>query len=134
MGLIKIRAWYKPELELGVYRKFETVYSHDTVRFEHSYDIWESPYTQDVGHVLASDDWLKEPATGLLTKDGADIYVGDFVEFGDIIGEVQFLPQQNGYAVITHNSDYKLECRKYNVIGNIHEDKGMLQCHIKWMK
>ena len=74
------------------------------------------------------NEWfIFEQYTGLNDNNGVEIYVGDIVEFEGIIGEVQFLPQQNGYAVITCNSDYKLECCKYSVIGNIHENKELLK-------
>lgn len=111
MEHVKFRAWRKTK---------EKYYHIVSLNF----------YTQEVcigkpyNNVWVSfDDVVLELYTGLKDKNDVEIYVGDIVEFEDIVGEVQFLSQQNGYAVITHNSDYRLEHLKYSVIGNIHENK-----------
>ena len=111
----KFRAWHKTK---------EKYYPIVSLNF----------YTQEVcigkpyKYVWVSlNDVVLEQYTGLKDKNGVEIYGGDIVEFEDIVGEVQFLPQQNGYAVMTYNSDYKLVGWKYGVVGNIHENEELLK-------
>ena len=119
---IKFRVWDKTIAEYQ-YITLSDLGEDDYYWFDGETSIWFVLY--DSTH--EQERFMIEQYTGLKGKNGVEIYEGDIVEFEDIVGEVQFLPQQNGYAVITHNSDYRLVGWKYGVIGNIHENKEMLK-------
>lgn len=138
---IKFRAWYKPDLELSYFMKFETVYSNDTVMFEWNEKITNCPFTYDVATLLADNDWIKEQYTGLNDNNGVEIYEGDIVKWGHLNNEekthriaivemypdIQFHLIKNDVVFKFGSFAYQDTENHLEIIGNIHENKELLK-------
>lgn len=98
--------------------------------------FWYEPYKQDIEPVLMDTDYYEiEQCTGLKDKNGKLIYERDILQSGEQRIRVVFDEQRHCFMFDYQDTHaYKpiscidvLDSDKFEVIGNIHENKGSLE-------
>lgn len=129
----RFRAWWKPN-----YRKPIMLYD-----VEKTYDFMrgepESVCADCFGEVLEDEDYIVMQCTGLKDKNGKLIYEGDIVKFNFDTDEIKavvswdnkeligFYLNTTDYFKDKYVTDYDFYKNDYEVIGNIYENKELLE-------
>lgn len=127
MREIKFRVWSKESKKMYLPKEG----CDFLVRIDGEYFVDED-ILENVGLIpVEKDDYVLMQYTGLKDKNGKEIYEGDIVKRKDnewwdndgkdtkiVIDDIASLPTQQG--------DWSIDIEKYKVIGNIHENPGLL--------
>lgn len=137
MRQIKFRAWYEPDKQTkdGAL-KFKQVIFQDQLFFMHGLEDDEYcgrliKYPFEVPFL--DDDWTVEQFTGLVDKNGVEIYEGDIIKYANLNYKV-FFEHYQWVALCPYYHKYHPPRLEYfsraaagEVIGNIHENPELLE-------
>lgn len=76
---LKFRAWYRGDINSGIPLKFTQEYDEENSRlvFQHDEQLY---YNFEIPFI--DDDWILEQSTGVMDKNGVEIFEGDYIYRG----------------------------------------------------
>lgn len=125
MNNLKFRAWHKREKRY-LHFTFSDIWPQDKIDGLECVSIGKDPALSiclNLENHGINPELIIEQFTGLLDKQGKEIYEGDIIKYLDQIGEVFYLRPSAGFETTIGQiiGDW------LEVIGNIHQDKELLK-------
>ena len=137
MREIKFRAWDKKSKKMRAINTIAFNYEHEAFNFNGDHlpkvvNVWGKDAIEDKEVILyrESKDIILLQFTGLLDKNGKEIYEGDVIKTNEAGWIAKVVYNRDGFFCIDNKGGFSTECdwEELEVIGNIYENPELLKC------
>lgn len=130
MREIKFRAYHPKSKQMLHFKDFGLSVEYGQLTFE-----VQEPEFQGIGNMpdeaWNEDEWKLMQFTGLLDKNGKEIYEGDVVDYynvaGHVLMSVEWCDTYTGFIPFTWADGDEWDCEKCEVVGNIYENPDFIK-------